>query len=320
MKLLLLFIFSIQFCYGENLAQLENMYRKTGNLEALYYLGKGLIAEKRYKKASRVIKVLHKKLPNSPKVLTLDIKLNWESKNKYRAYKLAHEFPDSDFRSDHLAYIKSSNEALYPYFRIRYEFESSKIMDEENFEKLLKLFPRNKLLLQLLMDYFVFLEEYEFAYDFALDYPDIFTNVEKFEKLGNLYGKNCKSRINKHQLDEETKLSCYYAYKFTPFEMTGYKKMSLKNLIWFFEAKLSHRQSNTYENHYRLAYLYARIKETENAKRNLAKAIEKSPSYFFDLVLEKLPSKFMTFKEDSRIEYIDIKSLPGAKEKLKGIE
>ena len=167
------------------------------------------------------------------------------------------------------------------------------------------------------MDYFVFLEEYELAYDLSLDYPKVFSNLEDFEKLGNQYGNNCRRRITQSKLDEETKLSCYYAWKFTPFEMSSYKKLEIKDLIWFFEAKVSHRKTNNFENHYRLSYLYARIKETENAKVSLAKAIEKSPSYFFDLILEKLPNKYMSFKLTKPIEMQDLMKLPGAKEKLK---
>ncbi|PCJ15003.1 MAG: hypothetical protein COB02_16930 [Candidatus Cloacimonadota bacterium] len=302
MKYFICLLFLISINFSENLAQLENMYRRTGNLEALYYLTKGLIAEKNFKKAIRVIKILHKKMPNSPKVLDMEIQIKWAIHQKYEAYKLAYESPDSEFRDKRLSFIKYKNQNFYPFFKLKYEFLSTEKMDEILFEDLLKLFPKNKLLLNLLMDYFIFLEEYEFAYDLNIDFPKTFDKLDSFENLGNKYSGHCKRSLAKDNLNDEVKKSCYFAWKFTPYLMTRFKKIEIKDLIWFFEEKVSHRKTSNFINYYRLSYLYARIKETEKAKTSLSKAIEKSPSYFFDLILERLPYKYMNFKNEIQIQ------------------
>ena len=288
-RILLPIIFLVSPISAESIAQLKLMLqKKPDNPRILYHLAKLNFQTANYSKALFYYQKLHQVTGDHPEAVPgIAISL-WRLGREYEAYATCR--PNSELArcSKILGTIQDIRSAETPIFELRYTLETSAILDLQQAETLLKANSTNPLLIDTLAQYFLDSNLPEFALDFWSLIPGLLqTKVKIFQTIANQY-KKLLSQDRELQLNsDESLFHAYYLWKFDPEAAERFPALARTKIRKKFETLVRQIGFDTFENYYRLGYLY-HLENLDELRRNaFLRADEKAPFELYSFLIRQ---------------------------------
>ena len=299
------------FIFGESIAQLKLMLQKKPNdPRILYHLAKSHFQVANYSKSLFYYEKLHQIAGDHPEAVPGISMSLWRLGREYDAYVACRPYGELAGCSKILSTIQDLRSTELPVFELRYTQETASIIDLQQVEMLLKNHSNDPLFIDTIAQYFLDSNLPEFAFDFWSLVPDLLrTKVKIFQRIAKEYVELINQKHRAQLETDESLFHAYYLWKFDPDAAERFPGLSVAKVRTKFESLVQRIGFDTFENYYRLGYLY-HLENLHELRRNaFLRADEKAPYELYSFLIRKTLARLEEVKTAVEIDLTEIQTL-----------
>jgi len=301
---------------GESIAQLKLMLqKKPGNPRILYHLARSHLQLANYSKSLLYFQKLHKAAPDHPEALPGIAISFWRLGREYEAYSTCRQHTELAGCSRIISTVRDLRPGELPVFELRSTLESTSVLDLERAESLISNHSKDPLFIDTLAQYFLDQNLLEFAFDFLSLSPGLLRAKAKiFQKIADTYTSIITRRHLGRLGTDESLFHAYYLWKFDPQSAERFPALALKEVRTGFEKIVQRVGFDTFENYYRLGFLYCLEKKTNLCRSAFVRADEKSPFELYSFLLRETLSRLENRPKTVKMGLAELKEFAPSQE------